>query len=66
MSTLLDKHAHLKSCKVTSNARPVNECLTDQILLSKRKKGIWKEYGEGIERILIDHDLMHKFTCVTD
>ena len=38
MSTLLDKHAPLKSCKVTSNARPVNEWITDEILLSKRKK----------------------------
>ena len=38
MSTLLDKHAPLKSCKVTQNARPVTEWITDEILLSKRKK----------------------------
>ena len=38
MLTLLDTHAPLKSCKVTPNARPVNECITDEILLSKRKK----------------------------
>ena len=41
MSTLLDKHAPLtclKSCKVTPNARPVNGWITDEILLSKRKK----------------------------
>ena len=38
MLTLLDKHAPLKSCKVTSNARPVNAWITDEILLSKRKK----------------------------
>ena len=38
MSTSLDKHALLKSCKVTPNARPVNEWITDEILLSKRKK----------------------------
>ena len=38
MLTLLDKHAHLKSCKVTQNARPENEWITDVILLSKRKK----------------------------
>ena len=38
MLTLLDKHAPLKSCKVTPNARPVNEWITDEILLSKRKK----------------------------
>ena len=66
MSTLLDKHAPLKSCKVTSNAIPVNEWIIDEILLSKRKKSSWKEFGEGIEQILIDHDSMHKFTCVTD
>ena len=38
MLTLLDKHAPLKSCKVTPNARPVIEWITDEILLSKRKK----------------------------
>ena len=38
MSTLLDKHAPLKSCKVTPNARTVNQWITDEILLSKRKK----------------------------
>ena len=39
MLTLLDKHAPLKSCKVTPNARPVNEWITDEILtLSERKK----------------------------
>ena len=38
MVTLLDKHAPLKSCKVTPNARPVNEWITDEILLSKKKK----------------------------
>ena len=38
MSTLLDKHAPLKSCKVAANARPVNDWITDEILLSKRKK----------------------------
>ena len=38
MLTLLDKHAPLKSCKVTPNSRPVNEWITDKILLSKRKK----------------------------
>ena len=38
MLTLLDKYAPLKSCKVTPNARPVNEWITDEILLSKRKK----------------------------
>ena len=32
MSTLLDKHVPLKSCKLTSNARPVNEWITDEIL----------------------------------
>ena len=37
MLTLLVKHAPLKS-KVTPNARPVNEWITDEILLSKRKK----------------------------
>ena len=66
MSTLLDKHAPLKSCKVTSNVIPVNEWITDEILLSKRKKGSWKEYGEGIKQILIDHDSMHKFISLTD
>ena len=66
MSTLLDKHAPLKSCKVTPNARPVNEWINEEILLSNREKGSWKEYGKGIEHILIDHDSMHKFTCVTD
>ena len=50
MSTSLDKHAPLKSCKVTPNLRPVNEWITDEILLSKRKKTSWKEYGEGIEQ----------------
>ena len=38
MLTLLDKHAPLKSCKVTLNARPINEWITDEILLSKRKE----------------------------
>ena len=38
MLSLLDEHAPLKSCKVTPNARPVNEWITDEILLSKRKK----------------------------
>ena len=38
MSTLLDKHAPLKSCKVTPSARPVNEWITDEILLSRIKK----------------------------
>ena len=38
MSTLLDKHAPQKNCKLTLNARPVNEWITDHILLSKRKK----------------------------
>ena len=38
MSTLLDKHAPQKTCKLTPNARPVNEWITDHILLSKRKK----------------------------
>ena len=38
MSTLLDKHEPLKSCKVTPNAIPVNEWITGEILLSKRKK----------------------------
>ena len=51
MLTLLDKHAPLKICKVTPNARPVNEWITDEILLSKGKKGSWKDYGEGIEQI---------------
>ena len=66
VSTMLDKHSPLKSCKVTPNARKVNEWITDKILLSTRKKGSWKEYKEGIEQILIDHDSMHKLTCVTD
>ena len=48
------------------NARPVNEWITDEILSSKREKGSWEEYGEGIEQILIDHDSMHKCTSVTD
>ena len=47
MSTLFDKHAPLKSCKVTPNARPVNEWITDEISLSKRKKKqlerIWRK-----------------------
>ena len=38
MSTMLDKDAHLKSCYVTPNARPVDEWITDEILLSKSKK----------------------------
>ena len=37
VSTLLDKHAPLKCCMVTPNARPVNEWKTDEILSSKRK-----------------------------
>ena len=65
MSTLLDKHASLKSCKVTPNAKPVNEWITDEILLSKRKKrqleSIWRR-----DRTNSNHDSMHKFTCVTD
>ena len=61
---MLDKHAPLKCCEVTRNARTVNDWITDK--LSKRKKGNWKEYEEGIEQILIDHDSMHKLTCVTD
>ena len=40
MSTLLDKHAPLKSCNVTPSARSVvlNEWITDEISLSERKK----------------------------
>ena len=50
MSTLLDKHAPLKSYKVTPNAIPVNERITGEILLSKRKKKVGKNMGKGSNR----------------
>ena len=38
MSTLLDKHASLKSCKVAPNARPVNEWITMRSYYLKGKQ----------------------------
>ena len=50
MLTLLDKHAPLKSCKVTPNARPVKEWIANEILYLKGKKAVGKIIEKGSNR----------------